>query len=193
MSRKPGVVLGYHGCDAAVGEKILAGDAIEASEKTWDWLGKGAYFWEDDPDRALEWAHARREMGKITTPAVIGAVIDLGNCLDLTTRANLTLLRDSYDGLAKAFKALGKDLPENRDAPNAPAGNMLLRDLDNAVIEHLHETIQDVPDFESFDTVRGLFIEGDPLYPGGSFFSHTHSQLCVRNLANVRGYFRPIS
>lgn len=51
-------VLGYHGCDKEVGEQILAGkaDFKTNEENTWDWLGHGIYFWENNPKRAKEWA-----------------------------------------------------------------------------------------------------------------------------------------
>lgn len=50
-------VLGFHGCDRAVGERVLAGqEPVSVSENSHDWLGAGAYFWENDPVRALRWA-----------------------------------------------------------------------------------------------------------------------------------------
>lgn len=49
-------VLGYHGCDRKVGERLLAGEDFRPSENEYDWLGPGVYFWESNPDRALEFA-----------------------------------------------------------------------------------------------------------------------------------------
>jgi len=52
--RAPAFVLGFHGCDEKTGEAILDGHKIvEVSEKDHHWLGAGAYFWENDPARAL--------------------------------------------------------------------------------------------------------------------------------------------
>jgi hypothetical protein len=46
----PAFVLGFHGCDAAVADKVIAGKAhLEPSNKPHDWLGSGAYFWEGSP------------------------------------------------------------------------------------------------------------------------------------------------
>ena len=84
--RFPSIVLGYHGCDYDVAESILAGkEEVRSSTNTYDWLGSGAYFWENNPSRALSWATllAKSNSKKIRTPAVIGAIIDPGNCLDL--------------------------------------------------------------------------------------------------------------
>src|SRR5437667_162610 len=55
--RSTALVLGYHGCDREVGERILGGGGhLQPSENDYDWLGSGIYFWEDTPSRALEWA-----------------------------------------------------------------------------------------------------------------------------------------
>ncbi len=47
------VVLAYHGCDAAVAERLLAGEPFQNSENDHDWLGAGVYFWEYGADRAI--------------------------------------------------------------------------------------------------------------------------------------------
>lgn len=60
---QPSFVLGFHGCDQDVGEAILSGQErhLKWSEKKYDWLGHGIYFWEGNPARALEWAENRKE------------------------------------------------------------------------------------------------------------------------------------
>ena len=63
------------------------------SEKAYDWLGSGIYFWENDPERALEWAIQKAEAGAYKEPFVVGAIIDLGNCLDLITRKYVPLIQ----------------------------------------------------------------------------------------------------
>ncbi len=46
-------VVGYHGCDAAVAERVLAGKTdLKISTNAYDWLGAGVYFWEHGPQRA---------------------------------------------------------------------------------------------------------------------------------------------
>lgn len=80
-------VLGYHGCDRTTAHKaVVDGAKILASTNDHDWLGPGAYFWEADPLRAAEHAKEKRLRGEIEDPAVIGAVIELGYCLDLMSR-----------------------------------------------------------------------------------------------------------
>lgn len=85
----PSYALGFHGCDAAVAERIFAGKThLKRSKNDFDWLGEGIYFWENSPARALQYArelkvHPRRSGPQIKTPAVVGAVIELGYCLNL--------------------------------------------------------------------------------------------------------------
>ena len=54
-------VLGFHGCDESVGEKILAGkEQLKTSVNEYDWLGEVIYgLWENSPRRALDWAEFR--------------------------------------------------------------------------------------------------------------------------------------
>ena len=88
-SHKYNLIIGFHGCDEKIRDKIVAcSTTMEPSDNDYDWLGHGLYFWENNQERALEWAQLLKEnpqsgKSKITTPAVLGAVIDLGYCLDL--------------------------------------------------------------------------------------------------------------
>ena len=43
-----------------------------------------------------------------------------------------------------------------------------------------------------YDTIRAAFWEGAPLYPGAGFHQADHTQICLRNLDCVLGYFRPL-
>jgi hypothetical protein len=87
---------------------------MQPSDNKWDWLGPGSYFWEEDPVRALEYA-INTSMGRqknktaADTPFVIGAIIDLGNCLNLVELTALDILR-------AAFYAWRNPLP-NQDNP----------------------------------------------------------------------------
>lgn len=52
------LIFGFHGCDETLCDKLVSGQitALNYSKNSYDWLGKGMYFWENDPERALEWA-----------------------------------------------------------------------------------------------------------------------------------------
>ena len=192
-------VLGYHGCSKETGLRALTeGMSLIPSNEDFDWLGPGLYFWEADPERALEWANDKVARGSYTEPFVLGAVIDLGNCLDLLQRENIEFLTKAYDALVRVSKAAKTKLPENRDPKALGKGDKLLRYLDCAVIRHLHSAIEaenksvgGSAQFKPFDTVRGLFTEGKSAYRGGSFFTKSHIQISVINMECVRGVFRP--
>lgn len=187
MSR-PGWVLGYHGCDAALGEAVLRGEKfLLPSENDYDWLGTGIYFWENDPIRALRWAQTVKRnpelcRTKIHKPFAIGAIIDLGSCLDLTES-------DSLEKVKFAHEILTKKSPlaiANEGTIDSPGR----RKLDCAVINLLHD-LQEEAGEAPFDSVRALFPEGDHLYPESGFLDRTHIQLAVRKETSIIGYFRP--
>ena len=79
-SNLPNFVLGFHGCDRAVYEKVInKNERLNPSKNDFDWLGHGVYFWENNPKRAFEYAlEMQKRTGIIKNVAVIGAVIDLG-------------------------------------------------------------------------------------------------------------------
>lgn len=188
----PSFILGFHGCDRSLADDVISGRAdLRASENDYDWLGHGSYFWENDPARALEYAqflkdNPTRSRTIIDTPAVLGAILDPGHCLNLMEANALSLLRDAYDALVDIVSASGSVMPTN-SAPSGSSHDLLLRRLDCAVIELLHEENSG----RSFDTVRGLFFEGVDLYPNAGFKSKNNIQVCVRNPNCIKGYFLP--
>jgi hypothetical protein len=187
----PAFVLGFHGCDADIAEQIFGGkDTIRQSKNDYDWLGAGSYFWESDPERAMVWAKKQTKLRKIKAPAIVGAVIDLGNCLNLSSQEGVALLKDAYDSYCAIRKVNGEPLAVNKDPVSGGNGDKLMRRLDNAVIERLHSIVADNK-IEQFDTVRSMFREGVRAYPGAGFWEKTHVQIAVRNPDSIIGYFRP--
>jgi hypothetical protein len=186
-------VLGYHGCRKSVEEAILRGEKphLHLSDNTWDWLGKGIYFWEADPVRGFEWAQEHCK-GTGEDPFVIGAVIHLGNCLNLMDRDSLETLRDIYDSFKQFHEAEFPDqpLPTNRDTKRGSN-----HELDCKVINHLHWTIdqsQGLPNPpQPFNTVRGLYQEANEVFPGSRIKAKTHIQIAVLTPEeSIQGYFR---
>ena len=57
------------------------------------------------------------------------------------------------------------------------------------MVNHLHASFAQRGQ-RPFDTVRALFPEGQPLYPGAGFLAKTHVQLAVRRPEQIRGVFR---
>jgi len=191
---QPAFVLGFHGCDAAIADRIVSGaEPILQSNKLYDWLGSGAYFWESSPHRAMEWAEnmARRASTnprRVQTPAVVGAIIDLGHCCNLFDSAALDELRNAWEALDLIGMPDGSPMPENKgDTPDR-----LGRYLDRAVIEFMHQ-LREANGLPAYDTVRAAFPEGGELYPKAGFTRRSHIQIAVRSLRCIKGYFKPIT
>jgi hypothetical protein len=165
-STRSGLILGFHGCELTVANHIItSGHSLRLSANVYDWLGTGIYFWEQSPDRALDYvkelqAHPERTTNPIVTPSVIGAVLDLGLCLDLVNLDNLKLLQDAYKGLKARLKGTGNLSRKKEGLP-------------------------------PFDSVRGVFWEGSRIYPTAGFRQKNHIQIAILNPNCVKGYFRP--
>jgi len=192
-SKKTNLLIGFHGCDKTVRDDVLNGKELKPSLNAYDWLGNGIYFWEADPKRALEWAQqaSKRPASSIKSPAVLGAVIDLGNCLDLMNRQSIPILKLGYEWLKKSYENTEKVMPQNKNVKNS--NDLLLRELDCAVIQKIHEVVKNNPELGlvPYDSVRGLFLEGNKVYEGSVFREKTHIQLCVINPNCIKGYFLP--
>ena len=179
-------ILGYHGCSASVAEQLISGaSTFKASDNDYDWLGPGIYFWQSNPRRALRFAEEKRARDSATrSPAVVGAAIDLGLCLDLSTEAGVLEVRADYDLLRATFEKAVTQLPSN-----AGGSDLMLRRLDCAVVRQMHAVREESGELP-VDTVRGIFVEGDPVYEGSGFRAKTHVQICVCNPATIRGIFK---
>jgi len=45
--------------------------------------------------------------------------------------------------------------------------------------------------YDEFDSVRGMFIEGSTLYPKSGFREKNHIQIAIRNPNCIKGFFIP--
>lgn len=196
----PGFLLGFHGTDERTADKIMTGGChLEPSENDYDWLGHGIYFWEYSPQRAFQFAQEKLKwQGRKENVAVIGAIVDPGLCFNLLDASALGFLEAGYGTLLELHGNVNL-LPVNGDGRE-----LWKRDLDCAVINMVHEMrevsqskewLADNPDGRpapSYDSVRGAFWEGGPVYPGARIEKKSHIQICVRNTGCIKGYFKPI-
>lgn len=184
---QPFEIAAFHSCDREVGLRILNGeDDLIASENEWDWLGPGIYFWEQNPGRALEYAVEcaagwQKNKTRIKTPFVIGAIVELGNCLNLLEPGSIEMVKKAHEWFEEACKSEGKSMPVNKGA---------IRKLDCSVIKCVHQSTGD-KGLPSYDTVRSAFNEGSLLYPNSNFYDRLHIEICVRNPTLIKGYFLP--
>jgi hypothetical protein len=147
-------ILAYHGCDRSVVERLLNNKTFRLSENDYDWLGSGVYFCEANPARALAWARHLKKVGKsgparIRQPDAIGAVINLGYCLDLISTNGTEFVKEAYLDFKHYMEQSGSPMPTNRGGDD-----LLQRYLDCAVINHIHSVIKRDKG-KAFDTVRG--------------------------------------
>jgi hypothetical protein len=183
MEKFARIIVGYHGCQQEFANSILLGTTSvnewQKSQNAYDWLGEGIYFWEHSPTRALRWATEKFQ----EQAGVIGALIQLGSCFDLLDEATTGLLAKAYPRFKASFDSTGESLPVNKGKAKK------LRHLDCAIINYYLDrlSLQDVP----VDTVRGAFLEGEPIFPGTTISAETHIQIAVRNVDCIIGVFRP--
>ena len=124
--------------------------------------------------------NSKNRTQKIKTPAVIGAIIDLKHCLDLTEFKNLQILKSGYEALKEMLDTKGLQSPENKNI--GTSNDLLMRHLDCAVIETIHE----------HNELSNRYVYGRrfPLSNAG-FREKNHIQICVRNPNCIKGYFLP--
>ena len=180
-------ILGFHGCDREIGEALINGHIrLSPSTNPYDWLGSGIYFWENSYARAMSWAqecakNPRLTKGKILEPFVIGAIIAPGKCLNLTDQNYASIISEAYSILKKSYETIGQELPINQ----GKSKKLDCLVINSAIENSLDKNIE-------YDTVRCAYIEGEPVYPGGSFYTQSHIQVCVRNPNCIKGYFNPL-
>src|SRR3569833_1507346 len=172
-----GQVVGFHSCDRDLGIRLINGqDKIQPSDNAWDWLGRSSYFWEQDPSRAFQYTYetaagVQKNKTAAKTPFIVGAIIDLGKCLNLVEVDSLKILEEAYHGLKNIRDAANQQMPVNR-------GNN--RALDCDVINYIHKSNKQ-NELPPYDTIRCAFPEGEPAFPGSMITSRLHIQICVYN------------
>lgn len=188
-------VVGYHGTGLTAALRIVNRvEDFRWSEKDYDWLGRGIYFWEYAPEQALSFAKLRQlqyrkkkkknseDQRRATEPlAVVACMIRLGFCMDLTEPENVRFLRRTFEAYKENMELTGDPLPTN---------TRHYRKLDRDVFEYAYKTIEASGPNSKIDTARGVFVpkDGSKRVWDGSWISRdTHIQLCVRNPASLLG------
>jgi hypothetical protein len=189
--------VGYHGCEEELGEKLLSGrytwnqkPAVKDELRAYDWLGTGYYFWENDAERAWQWASQdlKKQKRALKSPFVLGAFIEMRLCLDFTRYEDVRKLTVAHEELVSILESLGDPIPRNRKAYKSDV-NYSKRYLDHAVINLLRR--MERARQRDYDTVRSPFVEGEQAYKGAGFTKRQHMQICVINPACIVGFFRP--
>lgn len=187
---RPSLYIGFHGCEKKVGMELIENpNKIHVSSHDYEWLGHGFYIWENNIERAVDWAENHHP--KYKEPFAIGVVYSLGRCLDLTDKHFIDILAKDYPEFVADYGKAGLPLPQNTDLKGNPNPAGTLRYLDCFLIEHLHSLNDYTEKDPFFDSVRGAFYEGAPAYPGTQFCEKNHIQVCLRNMDCIKGFFLP--
>lgn len=161
--------IGFHGTSVEAAQRILS-SGFRISRNDYDWLGDGAYFFQDAPARALEWAQQR--FGD--QAAVVGAEIDLTDSIDLLDVRWHAVLDYSCTDLLRRLQEGGHPAPRQTTGAHR---------LDRAVVNHAVGLLesQGIP----VRSVRAAFAEGQPLFQGSALWSLAHVQIAVRDPAAI--------
>ncbi len=179
-------VIGYHGCSVDTAEALLSGADYRQSENAWDWLGRGVYFWEFGLERAWDWA---REHNGPSGAAVVGAVIQLGDCLDLLDTGYTKMLSLMAPVWVHQLKEAGEPVPENKGTDH----DLKRRYFDCALVNWSVDFLDHMPEEHRtrFQCVRGSFQEGAPVFSNSAIRRQSHIQVAVRDPTCIIGTFRP--
>ena len=105
--------------------------------------------------------------------------IDLGQCLNLLESTYHDAIRATYRNLRTVYRSQGWAFPKNRKKRH---------DLDCLVINKFVLFMEQFTGQQGilFQTVRGVFEEGRPLFPGSAIRSQSHVQIAVRDVQCLR-------
>jgi len=167
-------VVAYHGTTAYQADRLVGGYPFKPSSNTDDWLGGGIYFWEYAPKQAWWWARKFKNFDK---PAVVGAMIRLGNCLDLLDPENVQSLKGLHAAMMKKWQQTGAVIPQN--------GNQH-KNLDCAILNHFYTLASDAT--RSIDTTRAVYVPTESAkraWKRSWIYEEAHIQICVRSPQNI--------
>lgn len=192
------LVLAYHGCDITLRDDLVSRRITELnpSQNKYDWLGPGAYFFENDHRRALMFANdahgnpeKRFTKQPIATPAVVGAVLQLDFILDMTTQEGIENYCLAYQAMVEYLTAEGLPEPKNSKADDEDE-DLIVRQLDSDVFKFMHRIRQETKQ-PLFQAVRSAFPQGEAVAPSSAFRRNSHVQIALRENACVLGWFLP--
>jgi hypothetical protein len=167
-------VVAYHGTTADQADRLVEGYPFKPSSNTDDWLGEGIYFWEYAPKQAWWWASKFKRFAR---PAVVGAMIRLGNCLDLLDPENVQGLKKLHSEMMKKWRRANVAIPEN--------GNQH-KNLDCAIFNDFYSRANNAE--TPIDTTRAVYVPTESakrVWKRSWIYEEAHIQICVRSPKNI--------
>jgi hypothetical protein len=167
-------IIGYHGTTAEAADRLVSGDPFNPSDNDDEWFGRGIYFWEYAPKQAWWWSE---DFKRGENPAVIGAIIRLGNCFDLLDPKNLDVLRAVHKRMTEMMTAQDLRIPRN---------GRHHRYLDCAVFNWFYREAEQAN--TPIDSARAVYVptaHAKRIWKGSWIYDEAHIQICVRNSKNI--------
>lgn len=186
-------VIGYHGTTIDAANALLSDTTkFRVSNNDGDWLGRGAYFFQDGPTRALAWA---RRYKSTTHAAVLVAEIDIANRIDFFDLGAWTQMRallpefEAYETLSGAESSQGGlKVVDGHARMRVPRGGaatgVIANHRDRAFINWCAELLEG--EGVKVDAVRAPFLFGEAVHPSSFLFDESHVQIAVRNPETIR-------
>jgi hypothetical protein len=160
------VIRGYHGTSTTHAAVILH-DGFLPSDNDYDCLGDGVYFFEDGLAQAGAWATRAHP----SEPAVVEADVRLEDCMDLKNSLGwVPLLAHVHDEVLRVSRQQGLPLPRQTGSTHR---------LDRVVIEVTVAILK--REGTPIRSVRAVFAEGAPAFPGSFLSEGFHVQVAVRD------------
>lgn len=182
------IVRGYHGTTKDIAEELASQTTpFRVSNDDGDWLGRGAYFFQDGPQRALAWARRHKSSADA---AVLVAEIDITNRIDFFDIDAWVQMRallpdfEAYESISGeeatqgGLKVQGGSARMRVSSGDASVGIRGNR-RDRAFINWCAELLEGAG--ARVDAVRAPFLFGEAVYPSSFLFDESHVQIAVRN------------
>lgn len=199
---EPYLVRGFHGTTTSRARLIRAQSRIMISNNDYDWLGTGAYFFQDAPLRAWKWATNWATVASGEAPAVIAADIDLDGCFDLLDIDNWRFIETAYNRFNFVYRSVGLPVPAQAAPIVRSAGGQRYhvaspqpvvgqsgRNLVDCAVVRLALQLFTKSTGKTVRSVRGAFIEGREMHDNSYFFDHMHVQIAVLKTRGVLSNF----
>lgn len=191
----PRIVRAFHGTTLSNARAILSGSSpFQPSANAHDWLGHGIYFFEESQTLALDWAVGKvgslAALGRTEEPAVIGADLQLDDCLDICSGdwgPALSLIHRRLSATLKTQHGPVTTTAAGRHVVLAdiqmPGSTWTFNYTDCAVMDAIVRDQQKIG--RKITSKRAAFADGSQLYPNSYLLSRTHVQIAVIDLSIV--------
>ncbi|MCK9526103.1 MAG: hypothetical protein M0R49_09285 [Limnochordia bacterium] len=153
---------GYHGTTRANADEILRSGRFRFSTEEQEWLGRGIYFFENDPRQARNWCMKAR---KYPEWAVLRSKIEANVVIDLVDTETFERFRSIANRMKMRYTKLRDGRPRHL--------------INSVVLNAMYEA-------EPYDLVRGIFEVPSTYTVDRTNIKQYQIQLCVRNLQCVK-------